>query len=103
MRKISLLCLLVISLFVFTGCTPRTIVKTKLLTPDDVLIADCYVTPPPDKDTYIYSTTENQKKMLVDYSRELIKDNAKCNQQFKALRDWKIKSQAEVDKLNKKE
>lgn len=94
MRK-SLILVISLLLFTISGCgsnPPVVQIQNKLLTPDDNLLQDCVVTHPPDKDVYIGALEKEREKMLVTYSSSLLNDLFTCNNQLKALREWKRNS-----------
>lgn len=90
--------LLIITIFVLTGCattTPVTVIQTKniLVIPPDELMVKCTVEQPPLVSEYISSTWEKKEDLLVKHSIQQMKNLFKCNEQIKSLNEWKKKQQ----------
>jgi uncharacterized protein YcfL len=92
-------CTLVLTSLVLllAGC-PATIplVKTEyvVVKPEAAMVKDCDITAPPSSESYSISTFKEKETALFNYSSALIDDNAKCNSQWKILRDWFTKQES---------
>jgi hypothetical protein len=88
---------------VTTGCSwdKQLVIKNVLVTPDDSMLVECSVTPPPNRETYISSDMKGRESLLVKYSSSLMKDCFSCNEKIKALQTWKKESLQAVEQQNK--
>ena len=75
------------------GCacpTPQVVVKTEhvLVVPSPELTQPCTVTAPPDKETYINSSSADKEKMLFLLSSDLYSNLKECNNHWANLNQW---------------
>ena len=85
--------LMVFAILFLTACgtpVPQIVYKTKtvLVTPPEELIVKCSADAPPDKDTYINSTTKEKEKLLIDHSTNQMTNLRKCAGTVESIRDW---------------
>jgi uncharacterized protein YcfL len=83
-----------ISLFGLTGCLTnpeRVVYKTQVIAPEDALLLDCDVEPPPEREAYKKSDNMGREKLLVDHSHKQLKNVSACNVRFGEIRTWKKK------------
>jgi hypothetical protein len=120
-KSISLLVL--IGAVLVSGCEtmPTKVVDTKhvLVAPEDALIVNCEVTPPPVKDDYLakvpaagpdeISKLQAEIKTLSERERKALKwgtdqttNLLRCNTRLQGVRDFKAKSKLEIEALEKK-
>lgn len=77
-----------------TGCAgfgskPNTQYVTRVTVPDDALLVDCEVSPPPNKDDYMKADPSDRELMLAQHAGKQMKNLFKCNERFSKLRSWK--------------
>ena len=108
--RLTYLVLFICALGLLVGCGPTMPVvsyKTKVVAPEDNLLRDCFVRPPPSREAYknagVNATreqaAEQREKLLFDYSGAQLKDTAGCNVRWQELRKWK-KEQIEMIKAS---
>lgn len=85
------LIIVIIALFM-VACTPATTVRYmyKPVTPEDHLILDCQITPPPDKEEYLVATDKQKELLLSNTLATQYKYTKECNVRLKNLREWKV-------------
>lgn len=59
-----------------------------LITPPDSLIVDCLIAVPPNKETYLASSSKDKEKILAGYVRELLDSSGGCNARMAVIRKW---------------
>lgn len=93
MRLLILLLLACVSLsgcFATTQPEPITKYKTIVLAPEDALLVDCDVEPPPGVTDYVKLQDWAQKEgVLIDMSQKQLMNLINCNIRLKNLRAWK--------------
>lgn len=81
-----------------SGCAgmfkSNTVYVTKVTTPDDILLINCDITPPPSKEDYLKADMSGRELMLVQHSSVQMKNLFKCNDRFGKLRSWKKEVEA---------
>ena len=92
-------------LVMLSGCgsfgEPQVTYKTKVIAPEDILLVDCDISTPPNKNEYLNLSMSDKEGTLTNYSLSLIKNLSVCNKQMKALREWKKDSVSTIDTQTK--
>lgn len=89
------LLLVILAGLILSGCAttqPEPIVKYKtiVIAPEDALLVDCKIEPPPVIDDYLKLPEWTMKEgVLVDMSQKQIGNLNDCNIRMKNLRAWK--------------
>lgn len=99
MRSITTFFML-LALFALSGCAtdqPPSLYKTLLIAPDDSMLIDCDIEPPPDKATYLAGTDKDREKMLAKTLGKQYSNGQVCNDRWAKVRLWK-KEQAQMIK-----
>lgn len=67
--------------------------KTKyvLVKPEDDMLMDCVILPPPDPTNYAKMTLQQREGALYNYGIDSMVSAATCNVQWGTLRDWYAK------------
>ena len=88
--------------FLLVGCQTNPIVtkeiKTVVVSPPDVLLLECGVVKPPEKELFLSKSYTGREELLFNFSADLMKSLAKCNSQINQLRKWKT----EQEKIHQK-
>lgn len=75
--------------------------------PDDVLLRDCLITPPPTPADYllheatVQATASERERKLTAFANAQTKNIIDCNNDKKALREWKAKIKAGIEEKPK--
>lgn len=97
MKKTLLLIVGFLVSFLISGCAtnpsvPEIRYKTKVVAPEDNLIVDCDIEPPMVVKDYVAIPNYVSKEgVLVDLNEKNMVNLQKCNERWKALREWKAK------------
>lgn len=82
---------------ILSGCctpvTPEPITKYKtiVIAPEDALLADCDVEPPPGVTDYVkLKEWADKEGVLIDMSQKQMVNLINCNIRLKNLRAWKV-------------
>lgn len=59
-----------------------------LIVPPDSLMVDCAIASPPDKQTYLTSSSKDKEKILAQYTRDLLDGAGSCNAHMGIIRKW---------------
>ena len=89
-------------LLLLVGCATDPVVsyKTLVVAPNDSLLVNAYIPPPPSKDEYMAASPRDREGLLVKHSMQLMKSLEAVNIRFKELREWKLKSLEAVEKTS---
>lgn len=84
--------LMALSVACLMGCgtqQPAVSYKTIAVLPDDALLMDCAIAPPPDAATYKAADTGMREELLMDNIHAHLKNGFVCNSRWDELRKWK--------------
>lgn len=93
MQYLKLITAAVLLTFLLAGCGTRTkiVYETHLIVPEDELLQDCYIAPPPDKEKLLQADDVGRQELYVEAWHAQLRSVVNCNHEKRALRDWKAK------------
>lgn len=112
----------VAAVMLVSGCAtdPKVVVDTKhvLVAPEDALIVDCTITPPPAKADYMaqvpaagldeiaklqaeIKTLSERERKALQWGSDQTANLVRCNTRLQGVRDFKVKSKREIEALEK--
>lgn len=68
---------------------------TKVTVPDDALLVDCEIEPPPPKEDYMKADMSGREGLLAKHAGKQMKNLFKCNDRLGQLRSWKKEVKAQ--------
>lgn len=82
---------LVATTILLVGCgatTSEIVVRSKFIEPPTVLLKDCLIPVPPNKDLYLMASLQEREGLLYEYAMTQTLELSKCNADKQSLKKW---------------
>jgi hypothetical protein len=104
MKRFGRLAVAVAAALSFAGCasTPTEVIRYQTTMPEmpSILVADCPITPPPDRDEYSIADWPTKEQLLSGAYTAQTNNLSGCNTDKAQLRSWWKQQQAIVESAN---
>jgi hypothetical protein len=104
MKRLRCLAAVVAAALSVAGCGGTPVLDTRYQTflPDlpAILVADCPITPPPQRDVYATADEQGKEQLLSAAYTAQTNNLGSCNQDKAGIRNWYKQQKAIVDKAN---